>query len=69
MTFDDFYEYRLFQLNLLTGLEDTSEEAKQIKLDMGYSVDADYWDINHDIQKIQDVLEWYEEWKQLSKNT
>ena len=45
----------------------TIEEAKQIKIKMGYSSDADFWDINHDVVKIRDVLDWLEEWKEKEK--
>ena len=51
-------------MSKLNGLDNTSEEAKQIKIKMGYSSDADFWDINHDVVKIRDVLDWLEEWKE-----
>ena len=60
----DFYEWSSDNLSKLNGLDNTSEEAKQIKIEMGYSADADFWDINVDVVKIRDVLDWYEEWKE-----
>jgi len=64
---EDFYEWSTDNLNKLSGLDNTSEKAKQIKIDMGYSSDADFWDINDDVVKIRDVLGWYEEWKEKEK--
>ena len=65
---EDFYEWSTDNLNKLNGLDNTSEEAKQIKIEMGYSSDADFWDINDDVVKIRDVLGWYEEWKEKEKS-
>ena len=64
MSLKDFYEWSSDNLSKLNGLDNTSEEAKQIKIKMGYSSDADFWDINHDVVKIRDVLDWLEEWKE-----
>ena len=58
----DFYVWSSDKLSKLNGLDNTSEEAKQIKIEMGYSSDADFWDIDQDVVKIRDVLDWYEEW-------
>ena len=60
----DFDEWSSDNFNKLNGLDNTSEEAKQIKIEMGYSADADFWDINDDVVKIRDVLDRYEEWKE-----
>ncbi len=62
--FKDFYKWSTDKLNELSCLDDTSKEAEKIKIEMGYSANADYWDINHDVVKIRDVVDWYEEWKQ-----
>ncbi len=62
--FKDFYKWSSDKLNELVSLDHTSKEAEKIKIEMGYSADADYWDINHDVVKIRDVFDWYEEWKQ-----
>ena len=62
--FKDFYKWSSDKLNELNCLDDTSKEAEKIKIEMGYSATADWWDINHDVVKIRDVLDWYEEWKQ-----
>tara|TARA_B100000161_G_scaffold56885_1_gene37565 strand:+ start:197 stop:403 length:207 start_codon:yes stop_codon:yes gene_type:complete len=67
MSLKDFYEWSSDNLSKLNGLDNTSEEAKQIKIKMGYSSDADFWDINHDVVKIRDVLDWLEEWKEKEK--
>jgi len=63
--FKDFYKCFSDKFNELSGLDHTSKEAENIKIEMGYSANADYWDINHDAVKIRDVFDWYEEWKQL----
>ena len=68
MSLKDFYEWSSDNLSKLNGLDNTSEEAKQIKIKMGYSSDADFWDINHDVVKIRDVLDWLEEWKKRRKH-
>jgi hypothetical protein len=65
---EDFYEWSTDNLNKLNGLDHTSEEAKQIKTDMGYHADTDFWDINDDVVKIRDVLFWYEGWKEKEKS-
>ena len=62
--FKDFYKWSSDKLNELGNLDHTSKEAEKIKIEMGYSANADYWDINHDVVKIRDVFDWYEEWKQ-----
>ena len=66
--FEDFYQWSLDKLNELNCLDDTSKEAEKIKIEMGYSADADYWDISYDVAKIGAVFDWYEEWKQLEEN-
>ena len=68
MVFQDFYECRLIQLNRLQSIDDTEEEAKQIKIDMGYSADADYWDISNDVNDIEKVAVWFMEWKEKEKS-
>lgn len=60
----DFDKWFTDKFNELGGLGHTSKEAENIKIEMGYSTNADYWDINHDVVKIRDVVDWYEEWKQ-----
>ena len=66
--FRDFYKWSSDKLNELGSLDHTSKEAEKIKIEMGYSSNADYWDINHDVVKIRDVADWYEEWKQKEVN-
>ena len=68
MKFEDFYKWRLIQLNKLQSIDDTEEEAKQIKIDMGYSADADYWDISNDVSDIEKVAVWFMEWKEKEKS-
>ena len=62
--FKDFYKWSSDKVNELGNLDHTSKEAEKIKTEMGYSANSDYWDINHDVVKIRDVADWYEEWKQ-----
>jgi len=62
--FEDFYKWSSDKLNELVSLDHTSKAAEKIKIEMGYAANADYWDINHDVVKIRDVFDWYEEWKQ-----
>ena len=66
--FIDFYKWSSDKFNELGNLDHTSKEAEKIKIEMGYSANADYWDINHDVVKIRDVADWYEEWKQKEVN-
>ena len=66
--FRDFYKWSSDKFNELGNLDYTSKEAEKIKIEMGYSPNADYWDINHDVVKIRDVANWYEEWKQKEVN-
>ena len=61
--FEEFYIWSNDNLNKLDSLDITSEEAKQIKIDMGYSADADYWDISKDVADIGKVADWFREWK------
>lgn len=62
--FEDFYKWSSNKLNQLSTLDYTSKEAEKIKIQMGYSVNANLWDIDHDVVKIADVLDWFEEWKE-----
>ena len=66
--FIDFYKWSSNKFNELSNIDHTSKEAEKIKIEMGYSANADYWDINHDVVKIRDVVDWYEEWKQKGVN-
>ena len=66
--FEEFYIWSNDNLNKLDSLDITSEEAKQIKIDMGYSADADYWDISNDVADIGKVADWFMEWKEKEKN-
>mgnify|MGYP003142788262 FL=1 len=62
--FEEFYIWSNDNLVKLDSLDITSEEAKQIKIDMGYSADADYWDISNDVNDIGKVADWFREWKE-----
>tara|TARA_R100000353_G_scaffold79566_2_gene59949 strand:- start:398 stop:607 length:210 start_codon:yes stop_codon:yes gene_type:complete len=62
--FEEFYIWSNDCLVKLDSLDITSEEAKQIKIDMGYSADADYWDISNDVNDIGKVADWFREWKE-----
>ena len=66
--FEEFYIWSNDNLNKLDSLDITSEEAKQIKIDMGYSADADYWDISNDVADIEKVAVWFMEWKEKEKS-
>ena len=66
--FKDFYLWSSDNLDKLNAIDHTSEEAKQIKIDMGYHADSDYWDISQDVTHMRDCLGWYEEWKEKEKN-
>ena len=66
--FEEFYIWSNDNLNKLDSLDITSEEAKQIKIDMGYSADADYWDISNDVNDIEKVAVWFMEWKEKEKS-
>ena len=66
--FEEFYIWSNDNLNKLDSLDITSEEAKQIKIDMGYSADADYWDISNDVGDIEKVAVWFMEWKEKEKS-
>ena len=66
--FEEFYIWSNDNLNKLDSLDITSEEAKQIKIDMGYSADADYWDISKDVADIGKVADWFMEWKEKEKS-
>ena len=60
-----FYTWSADSLNKLNSASD--KEAEQIKIEMGYSKNANFWDIDHDVVKIRDVLDWFEEWKEREK--
>jgi|TARA_Y100000033_G_scaffold47640_1_gene53455 predicted transport protein len=62
--FEDFYESRMVQLNRLQSIDNTEDEAKQIKINMGYDADADYWDISKDVADIGKVADWFMEWRE-----
>ena len=66
--FEEFYIWSNDNLNKLDSLDITSEEAKQIKIDMGYSADTDYWDISNDVSDIEKVAVWFMEWKEKEKS-
>lgn len=59
---EGFYTWSSDNLNKLNSVSD--EEAEQIKIEMGYSKNVNFWDIDHDVVKIRDVLDWFNEWKQ-----
>ena len=59
---ESFYTWSSDNLNKLNSVSD--EEAEQIKIEMGYSKNVNFWDIDHDVVKIRDVLDWFNEWKQ-----
>ena len=62
---EGFYTWSSDNLNKLNSVSD--EEAEQIKIEMGYSKNVNFWDIDHDVVKIRDVLDWFNEWKQKEK--
>jgi len=62
---ESFYTWSSDNLNKLNSVSD--EEAEQIKIEMGYSKNVNFWDIDHDVVKIRDVLDWFNEWKQKEK--
>ena len=66
--FKDFFIWMNDNLNNLNSLDHTSEEAKQIKIDMGYDADSDYWDISKDVADIGKVADWFMEWKEKEKS-
>ena len=66
--FEEFYIWSNDNLNKLDSLDITNEEAKQIKIDMGYDADADYWDISKDVADIGKVADWFMEWKEKEKS-
>ena len=59
---ESFYTWSADNFNKLNSASD--KEAEQIKIEMGYSNNANFWDIDHDVVKIRDVLDWFNEWKQ-----
>ena len=59
---ESFYTWSSNNLNKLNSVSD--EEAEQIKIEMGYSKNTDFWSIDQDIVKIRDVLDWFNEWRQ-----
>ena len=59
---ESFYTWSSDNLNKLLSVSD--EEAEQIKIEMGYSKNTDFWSIDQDVVKIRDVLDWFNEWKQ-----
>ena len=62
----NFLTWSVDNLNKLNSVSD--EEAEQIKIEMGYSKNVNFWDIDHDVVKIRDVLDWFNEWKQKEKD-
>jgi len=61
----NFLTWSVDNLNKLNSVSD--EEAEQIKIEMGYSKNTNFWSIDQDVVKIRDVLEWFNEWKQKEK--
>ena len=62
---ESFYTWSSDNLNKLNSVSD--EEAEQIKIEMGYSKNTNFWSIDQDVVKIRDVLDWFNEWKQKEK--
>ena len=62
--FKDFYKWSSDKLNELGNLDHTSKEAEEIKIEMGFSANVDFRDIQHQVGQIWHILDWYEEWKQ-----
>ena len=62
---ETFYTWSSDNLNKLNSVSD--EEAEQIKIEMGYSKNTNFWSIDQDVVKIRDVLDWFNEWKQKEK--
>ena len=61
----NFLTWSVDNLNKLNSVSD--EEAEQIKIEMGYSKNTNFWSIDQDVVKIRDVLDWFNEWKQKEK--
>ena len=61
----NFLTWSVDNLNKLNSVSD--EEAEQIKIEMGYSKNTNFWSIDQDLVKIRDVLDWFNEWKQKEK--
>ena len=59
---ESFFTWSADNLNKLNSVSD--EEAEQIKIEMGYSKNTNFWSIDQDVVKIRDVLDWFNEWKQ-----
>ena len=64
---ESFFTWSADNLNKLNSVSD--EEAEQIKIEMGYSKNTNFWAIDHDVVKIRDVLDWFNEWKQKEEET
>ena len=62
---ENFLTWSVDNLNKLNSVSD--EEAEQIKIEMGYSKNTNFWSIDQDVVKIRDVLDWFNEWKQKEK--
>ena len=62
---ESFFTWSADNLNKLNSVSD--EEAEQIKIEMGYSKNTNFWSIDQDVVKIRDVLDWFNEWKQKEK--
>ena len=62
---ENFLTWSSDNLNKLNSVSD--EEAEQIKIEMGYSKNTNFWSIDQDVVKIRDVLDWFNEWKQKEK--
>ena len=65
---EDFYKWMSDKLEELHRLDYQSKEAQKIKIEMGFSANVDFWDINREVVKIRYILDWYEEWKQKELN-
>ena len=63
----NFLTWSVDNLNKLNSVSD--EEAEQIKIEMGYSKNTNFWSIDQDVVKIRDVLDWFNEWKQKEEET
>jgi hypothetical protein len=60
---EDFYKWMSDKLEELHRLDYQSKEAQKIKIEMGFSANVDFWDINREVVKIRYILDWYEEWE------
>jgi hypothetical protein len=65
---EDFYKWMSDKLEELHRLDYQSKEAQKIKIEMGFSANVDFRDIQHQVGQIWHILDWYEEWKQKEVN-